>query len=119
MMMLDIIRVGAVATSCDGLDEIVVLVLFLHLVVADKHLRIDSGGVGAWFAFWREGHLIGGILLALEIGKEAELVERSVLIQVIELAWDLLLSISDDGCCDRSPSSFQGDDHGYIGTRRL
>ena len=51
MMMLDVIRVGTVATGRDGLNEVVVLVFFLHLIVADEHLRIDSGRVGAGLAF--------------------------------------------------------------------
>ena len=117
--MLDVIRVGTVATGRDGLNEVVVLIFFLHLIVADEHLRIDSGRVGAGLAFCRKGHLIGGILLALEVGKETEFVERSVLIQVVELAGDLLLSVTDNGCCDWAPSSFQRDDYGHVGTRCL
>ena len=120
MMMLDIIGIGGIATSCDRFDEVVLLVFLQTLVlgVAQYHFRKNAGGVGARFALSKERHRVLFLLLAFEVGQKAELVEGLVLIEIVELA-RYLLTVDGDEC--RTDIAIRGkiDDHRFIVANRL
>ena len=97
MMVLDVIGVGTVATGRDRLDEVVVLVLLLHLVVAEQHLGIDACRILSLLFLSTERYREGSALMSLQVEEEAELVEDAILIEVVELAGYFLVIEHDLG----------------------
>jgi hypothetical protein len=85
MVVLYIIGGCSVATSCDRLNERVVLVLLqlLVLLVAQQHLCIDTGRVGTGLPLGIEGHVIALLLFLAKVGKKTELIITLVLVQVV------------------------------------
>ena len=120
MMMLDVVGIGGIATGGDRLNEIVLLVLLQTLVlgVAQHHLREDTGRVGARLALGIELHRVLLLLLAFEIDEKTKLVEGLVLIEVVELAGDLLI-IDGDKCRTNITIRGEVDDHRFIVANRL
>ena len=114
-MVLDMVGVGTVATGGDRLDEVVVFVLLLHLVVAQEHICIDAGRVGAWLALGKERHFVQFRFIAVEVCQEAEFVEGVVLIEVVELAGDFLSAGGDKGGTDVAEGR-EADDDGLVCT---
>ena len=102
VMVLYIIGVGSVATCRDSFQEVVLLVLLQRLVfgVGHEHLRINTGRVGTGLTRCEQRHLIAFLLAFLQIDQKTQLVERLVLIQVVELTGNLLITTAYDGLTD-------------------
>ena len=82
MVVLYVIGIGRVATSCERLDVVVLLVFLQRLVlrVGHHHLSIDAGRVGTWRSFCIERHRIVLLLLLAKVSQKTQLVEGLVLI---------------------------------------
>ena len=99
MVMHSMIRVGTIATGCDRLDVVVVLVFLLDLVVAQQQL----GKHASWIlsrlklSVRVECNLILLALFAFKIGQETEFIECVVLIEIVELTWNLAAIAGNNG----------------------
>ena len=120
MMMLDVVGIGGIATGGDRFDVIVLLVLLQVLVlgIAQHHLCVDAGRVGARLALSEERHGVLFLLAALKVGQETEFVEGLVLIEVVELTGYLLSVEGDEGRADIAVGS-QVDDNRLIAANRF
>ena len=87
MMVLNVIRVGTIATGCDRLDEVVVFVLLLYLIIAQQHIGINASRISGRLVALVVKQLYAVILalFALEVGQETEFVVDFVLVEIIQL----------------------------------
>ena len=92
VMVLHVVGIGRVTTGRQRFDVVVLLVFFQLLVlgVAQHHFCIYAGRVGTRLALGIEGDGVLLLSLLVEVGQKAELVEGVVLIEVVQLAGNLL-----------------------------
>ena len=116
--MLDIVRVGAIASGRNALNEIIVAILLLYLIIANQHLGKHTSGIGAGLTIGIKRHLILLRFLALQISQETELVEGVVLVEIVELTRYLVAIGGNQGRTDIA-ISLQRKDNGLVGACSL
>ena len=97
MVVLQIVRVGAVATCRHRLDEVVVTVLFLHLVITHQHLRIHAGWILSRLSLAIERYRVALFLSSFQVAEEAQLVHDIILVQIVQLARHFLVATCYQG----------------------
>ena len=83
VMVQQVVAVGAVAACGDALHIIILLVFLFHFVIAHHHLGIDAGRVGGNGTTERFIYIEDFLLFRPQINEEAQLVEMSILIEVV------------------------------------
>ena len=97
MVVLDIIGIGCIAACGDSIDIVVLLMLFQLLVlgIGEHHLCIDASRVGPWLTIAGKRNLVALLLLAFQVGQETQLIEGTVLVEIIQLTGNLCSATGD------------------------